>query len=361
MRNFSTKAIVAFCTLGISFSSFAGNKDRTGQAAAPEMTINPWARSTGLFGLNVAGVGGMEAMKSNIGGLAQDSTTEVGLSHAIYLTGTDISINDVALAQKVGESSVIGLNVMSMTFGDIPTTDYSHPTGFGTYHPQFLNLEVGYAKQFSAHINAGFAITYISEEIGNIGAQALAFEGGIQYVTGKNDNFHFGVTLRNLGTNIRYSGNGFSIDGENPQNTVFGGTTNLYPSDKFDLPTYLSIGAQYDLILDKHHLSKKDGMPMHRLSIIADFTSNSYNNDYTGAGLEYSFKNMFMLRAAYRYEQGIGNPATSTTIYMGLAMGATIQSRIGNTGPMLAFDYSYRPTERPANGVHMLSLRMTRK
>jgi opacity protein-like surface antigen len=360
MKNFSNKAIVAICAIGISFNSFAGNKDRTGQSGAPEMTINPWARSTGLFGLNIASVGGMEAMKSNIGGLAQDSTTEIGLSHGIYLSGSDISINNLAVAQKVGDAGVIGINIMSMSFGDIPTTDYYNPQGVGSYHPQFLNIEVGYAKQFSSHINAGFAVTYVSEQISNIGAQGVAFEGGIQYVTGKHDNFHFGIALRNLGTNMRFSGTGFSINGENPQNTVFGGTTNLYPSDKFDMPTYLTIGAQYDLFLDNDHLSSKNGMPMHRLSIIADFTSNSYNNDYTGAGLEYSFKNILMLRAAYRYENGIGNPATSTTMYMGAAFGATIQSRINGKGPMFAFDYSYRPTERPANGVHMLSLRFTR-
>ena len=101
-------------------------------------------------------------------------------------------------------------------------------------------------------------------------------------------------------------------------------------------------------------------MPMHRLSIIADFQSNSFNNDYLGAGLEYGFKNIIMLRAAYRYENGIDNPATTTTMYTGLAVGVTAQSRIGGKGPMFAVDYSFRPTDRPANGVHMISLRLTR-
>ena len=94
---------------------------------------------------------------------------------------------------------------------------------------------------------------------------------------------------------------------------------------------------------------------------MGNFTSNSFNNDYLGAGLEYGFKNLFMLRAAYRYENGIGNPTTSTTMYMGLAVGATVQYRVGGEkSPMVALDYSFRPTERPANGVHMISLRMTR-
>jgi len=358
MKNFSTKALVTICAIGVSFSSFAGNKDRTGQSGAPELLINPWARSTGLFGLNTASVGGIEAMKGNVAGLAQDTSTEFGLSRGIYLSGTSISINDIAVAQKLGEVGVIGLNVMSMGFGDIPTTDYYNPEGNGTYHPQFLNVQLGFAKQFSTHISAGFAATYISEQISNISALGLAFDGGIQYTTGSRDNFHFGIALRNLGTNMRFSGTGFSINADATQSTPAFAVTAQYPSDKFEMPTYLNIGASYDLYLDEHHLSNKDSVPVHRLSIIADFQSNSFNNDYLGAGLEYAFRNTIMFRAAYRYENGIGNPATSTTMYMGLAVGATAQTRVGAKGPMLAFDYSYRPTERPANGVHMLSLRM---
>ena len=360
MKKFSKKAIIAICAIGLSFNSFAGNKDRTGQAGAPELLINPWARSTGLFALNTASVGGIEAMKMNIAGLAQDSSTEIGLSHGIYLSGTNISINDLAVAQKIGDVGVIGINIMSMGFGDIPTTTYFYPEGQGTYHPQFLNIQLGFSKQFSTHINAGVAATYISEQIANISAQAIVFEGGIQYVTGKRDNFHFGITLRNLGTNMRFSGTGFSVNGEQPQSTPTFAVTETYPSEKFEMPTYLNIGGSYDLFLDEKHLTSKDGMPKHRLSIIADFQSNSFNNDYLGAGVEYGFNNMFMLRTAYRYENGIGNPATSTTMYMGLAFGATVQSRIAGKGPMFALDYSFRPTDRPANGVHMISLRFTR-
>ncbi len=360
MKNFSTKTLVAICALGISFNTFAGNKDRTGQSGAPEMLINPWARSTGLFGLNVSSVAGMEAMKTNIAGLASDTTTEIGLSHGIYLSGTNISINDIAFAQKLGDIGVIGLNIMSMSFGDIAVTNYFNPEGVGTYHPQFLNVQLGFAKQFSTHINAGLAATYVSEQINNISAIGLAFDGGIQYVTGKRDNFHFGITLRNLGTNMRFTGTGFSINADQPQASPTFAVTATYPSDKFEMPTYLNFGASYDLFLDENHLSDKNAMPMHRLSIIGDFTSNSFNNDYLGVGLEYGFKGLFMLRAAYRYENGIGNTTTSTTMYEGLAMGASVQTKFGDRGSALALDYSYRPTQRPANGVHMISIRYTR-
>jgi hypothetical protein len=360
MKRISKKVAAAVVVLGLSSVAFAGNKDRTGQAGAAEMMINPWAQSTGLFGLNTATVAGMEAMKGNVAGMALDSATEVGFSHGIYLTGTNIDINNLAVAQSLGDVGVIGLNIMSMGFGDIPITSYYNPEGYGTYHPQFLNFEVGFAKRFSTHISAGFAATFVSEQIANIGASGAAFEGGLQYVTGKQDNFHFGVTLRNIGTNMRFSGTGFSINGDAPQSTPAFSVTEQYPSEKFEMPTYLNFGAAYDFYLDRNHLSSADAECKHKLTVMADFQSNSFNNDYLGGGLEYTFMKMLILRAAYRYENGIGNSATSTTLYEGFACGATIQKRMGEKGPLLGIDYSYRPTQRPANGVHMIGVRIGR-
>jgi hypothetical protein len=360
MKKISTGAFLSVCALGLSLNVFAANKDRTGQGGAPEMLINPWAQSTGVFGLNTAYVSGIEAMKNNIAGLSYVESTDIGVSHGVYLTGTSININDLGIAQKVGSAGVIGVNVMSMGFGDIPITDFYNPQGYGTYHPQFLNVELGYAKQFSNNIRAGIAGTYVSEQIGNIGAQGAAFEAGVEYVTGKRDNFHFGITLRNLGTNMRFTGSGFAINADAPQSSPSFVVSAQYPSDNFDMPTYLNIGASYDFFLDENHLQNADDKPKNRLTVMADFTSNSYENDYLGAGLEYCYNGMFMLRAGYRYENGITNPATSSTMYTGLAVGATVQTKLGAKGPKLAIDYSYRPTDHPANGVHMFSLRFMR-
>ncbi|NDC39963.1 MAG: hypothetical protein EBZ77_00160 [Chitinophagia bacterium] len=360
MKRISIKAIAVICAVSASFTTFAGNKDRTGQSGAAEMLINPWARSTGVFGLNAAYIGGIEAMKSNIAGLAVDSALEIGVSRGEYLANTGISINNIAIAQPMKGSSVIALNIMSMSFGDIVSTDYFFPEGYGTYHPQFLNVQLGFAKQFSKSINVGVGATYISEQISNVNALGLAFEGGIQYVTGKRDNLHIGISLRNLGTNMRFTGTGFAVNAEQSQATPSFAVTAYQPSDKFGLPTYLNLGLAYDFYLDEHHLKSANSMPEHRLTVMGNFTSNSFLNDYLGAGAEYSYKNMFMGRMGYRYEKGIGNSSTANTMYTGLSMGVTVQSRIGAKGPFLAVDYSYRPTQRPANGVHMFSLRFTR-
>ena len=359
MKRISKSTLVAICALGVSFTASAGNKDRVGQSGAPELLINPWARSGGVFGSNGSYVNGLEAMKNNIAGLAQDSATEVGLTHVTYLSGTGVNINDLAVAQPIGNGNVIALNIMSMSFGDISATDYFNPDGYGTYHPQYLNVQLGFARQFSTHFNAGFAMTYVSEQINNINALGLCFDGGVQYVAGKENNFHLGVTLRNLGTNMRFSGTGFAINIDQPQTSPSYTISGSVPSDKFALPTYLNMSAAYDFYLDKGHMNA-DSTPMHKLTVMGAFTSNSFINDYLGVGAEYTYKNRIGLRAAYRYEKGIGSSESTNTMYVGFSAGATVQTRLGENGPHLALDYSFMPTSRPANGVHMISLRFTR-
>lgn len=369
MKRIIAKATLTILAVGCSVQLFAGNKDRTGQAGAAELLINPWGQSTGVFGMNTSCVKGINALKTNIAGLAFVNKTEVGASYTALLKDSKVGVNNIGFAQKLGNNGgVIGVNIMALSYGEITVTNYYNPEGNGgSYKPQFFNFQLGYAKSFSRNIQAGIGATFVTEQISNIRASGAAFEAGIQYVTGKRDNFHFGITLRNIGTNMRFTGNGFSINSEAPENESYQ-LNRLTPSEKFEMPTYLNFGLAYDFYLDEKHTDNSNDQsaeaagakPNHRITPMASFTSNSFNNDYLGLGVEYAFHETFMLRGAYRYEKNIGSDLGRTTLYTGISAGATIQHRIGETGPVLAIDYSFRPTARPANGVHVFSVRLVR-
>ena len=65
--NNTLKASIAIViTVFTFFSSFAGNPQRAGQAGASELLVNPWARTSGWAGSNVAGVRGLEGIYSNV-------------------------------------------------------------------------------------------------------------------------------------------------------------------------------------------------------------------------------------------------------------------------------------------------------
>ena len=353
--------VLALC---VAFSSFGVNKDRVGQAGAGELLLNPWGRSGGLFGLNCANVSGVEAMKCNMGGLAKVKRTEIGFAHTRYLAGTGMSISNLAIGQNLGEIGVLGINLMSFGYGDIPISTTSSPEGgIGTYKPNFLNLSVGLSHSFSKNMSAGFSTTYVNQSISNIRASALGFDAGVQYVNGKRDNLHLGITIRNVGTNIRFAGDGFSFNGKTPDLATE--LTVQQRSEKFALPSQLCIGVAYDFYLDEKKTApaegaEKDMMPKHRLTPMVSFISNAFSNDWLGLGIEYAYREKFMLRAAYRYENDIFNKDNTFTFFTGLTAGATFQAKLSDkeNAPGVALDYGFKMTNI-SNGVHTLGLRFT--
>src|SRR4051812_8222845 len=102
------KLISSLIIAGLIFVSsdivLAGNPDRAGQAGATELLINPWARSSGWAGANVAGCKGLESMYGNVAGTAFTKKTELLFCRTQYLKGSDININAFGLTQHVGET-----------------------------------------------------------------------------------------------------------------------------------------------------------------------------------------------------------------------------------------------------------------
>jgi hypothetical protein len=335
-------------------SVFAGNPDRAGQAGATQLLINPWARSSGYAGSNVASARGLEAMFQNVAGTAFTKKTELLFCRTQWLKGTDININAFGLTQRVGETGAIGLTVMSINFGDIPITTVEQPEGgLGTFSPQFMNIGVSYAKGFSDNIYGGITLKVITEKISNVSARGIALDAGIQYIAGKNDQLKFGIALKNVGPRMKYSGDGLGIKTPIPGNTQGATMTAENRAAQFELPSLLSIGAGYDFYMVKDTAGTKT----HRVTALGTFTSNSFSKDEYKLGLEYGWKNMLMVRAGYTYEKGIFNKDNRTTVFTGPSAGFTIEIPFGKNKSTFGLDYSYRATN-PFNGTHSFGARI---
>ena len=350
------KVLVPILTAGLLIGSAgminAGNKDRAGQAGATELLINPFARSSGWGSANTAGAHGLEAMYLNVGGTAFTQHTELMFCHTNWLVGTDIGINSFGFTQRVGATGAIGLGIMSMDFGDIDITTVDLPEGgIGTFHPTYTNIGLSFAKGFSQSIYGGVVVKAISESIANVAARGVALDAGIQYVTGKYEQIKFGISLRNVGPRMRYSGDGLSFKGTAPSGAY--AMTIQQRSADFDLPTLVNIGGTYDFYFSKDSTSMKN----HRITGAANFTSNSFSKDEFHLGIEYAWKSMLMIRGGYTYEQGITSLEESTTAFKGPSFGATIELPFGKRGSTFAVDYSYRAT-RFFDGVHSFGARI---
>ncbi len=342
--------LVALCLMLGGFTAYAGNTDRSGEAGAYELLINPWARSSGLHGLNTASISGVESMRVNVGGLVLMDRTQVLLARSIYFQGSDISVNAFGFGQRVGETGVMGISLMSMGFGDIPVTTTDLPEGTGaTFSPTFFNLGISYAKDFSNSIKGGATLRIISESIADVSATGMAIDAGILYVAGKDNNVRFGIALRNVGTPMRFSGDGLSFQATEPEDGDYTITSNQR-AEKFELPSMLNIGAAYDFLIGEKN----------KLTIIGNFTSNSFTRDVLGAGIEFNLLERFMLRAGYRYEDDVFSDFEQdgrTNIHQGLSAGFSVNLPLKEDGPRFGLDYGYKLTS-PYNGTHVLGLRL---
>jgi hypothetical protein len=344
------KAIVNLCIAICCFSAtmaFAGNPDRQGEAGGYELLLNPWARSAGWHALNTSSVAGVEAMQINIAGLSRMNKSEFVIAHSLLFDGTGITMNTLGLAMKMGESGALGIMLNAMDFGDIEFTSVDVPEGNGaSFSPSFFNLGLSYSHTFNKKVSVGILIRGVSENITDVGAFGIALDAGVQYVSGQKDNFKFGICLRNMGSPMKFGGEGLNVSAPNATNGDYHLTFQVRPSG-FELPSMLNIGVSYDFYA---------GNP-HRITVLGNFTANSFSVDQLGAGVEYSYKEMFMARVGYRYDLGIPANDPQHQIYTGLAAGVTIEVPTKKDSPgRFGFDYAYLATN-PFSGTHQFSIR----
>jgi hypothetical protein len=297
-------------------------------------------------------------MYGNVAGITSCNTLDVNFTHTSWLVGigNDTRISSFGFLARVGESSVLGLSFMSFSIGEIPitTTQNPDPGTLGTFKPNLMNINLAFAKSFSNSISGGFNLKIISESIKDMDGIGVALDAGIQYVTGPFDNVHFGITLKNIGPTMKFSGDGLSfkaflVQGSTQQFTM------VQRVDDFELPTQLSIAAAYDWLFAETN----------RLTIAGNFSSNSFTNDQITGGLEYAWKEMFMIRAGYTWEKGIWakggveNTDECMNINRGLSAGVSVKVPLSKkeNGMKLAVDYSYRDTYT-FNGTHSVGARI---
>lgn len=338
-----TPKLLAALLIGLPMAAFAGNPDRAGSAGASQLLINPWAQSSGLANSNMASITGIESTFQNVAGLAFINKTEIQFTNTQYLVGSGIQVNSFGLAQKIGDGSVLGLSVMSMSFGDIPITTTELPEGgIGNFRPNMSNIAVSYAKSFSQRIYGGITMRVISESIANVRAQGVAFDAGIRYVTGDNDRLKFGISLRNVGPPMRFGGDGLTASAR-PDNGSFSLTVDQR-SERYELPSMVNIGVAYDIITGEDI----------RLTGNGQFVSNSFTRDQFGFGAEFAWTERVILRAGYLWEEGITDDVMRMTAISGPGAGLTLQLPAGES-TVLGIDYAYRTT-MPFGGIHSIGV-----
>ena len=326
--------ITAFLSLAIIPALYAGNEDRVGSAGAAHLLVNPWARSSAIGDAGYAQINGLEATYTNIAGLAYTDKTQIKFNYSNWMGSAGVSFNSAGIAQRISEEGVIAISVQSMNFGDIPITTVENPEGnIGFFSPRTNIFNVGYARKFSSSISGGINFKVISESISNMKANGIAIDAGIRYVTGVEDQLKFGITLKNVGPVMRYSGDGLA---QQVEYTSTGFIASLEErSATFEMPSLLCIGGSYDFIFNENN----------KLNLALGFTANSFSNDQYRIGMDYGMTNekmAFNLRAGYVYEKNLLNVENRSNALIGPSAGFSIDALVGKNKTALGLEYCAR-------------------
>ena len=321
-------------------AAWAGSSERLGTVGATELQIGVGPRSNALGGTTVAEVTGAEALFWNPAGLATVRGTQAYFSHLSYIAG--MNVNYFALTTRAGSSGQLGFTVKALDVGDIVVTTEAAPDGTGdVLSPTFTVLGLTYARQFTDRVRFGATAQFVNEKILNTSARGFAVDLGIQYDAGYNG-LTFGATMKNVGPAMSFSGSDFEVNLPAPD-TEPGSANRTFTvtSAPFEIPSYFQLGAGYDLYNANEN----------RLRVLGAFTSNNFTPDDLRTGAEYSYRDLFALRAGYgRYVTD-----DDRDLYTGFSFGAGLKLDVSES--KLHFDYANRMVQDFFDSTHEFSVR----
>ena len=331
----------AAALLGLGAPDARAQNDRVGTAAMEELLVPVTPRTVSLGSATTAGLAnmsGIEAIQSNPAALLVSEGTSAMFSRTEYLA--DIGINYFGVGQKFGANSV-ALTLNAWDYGEIFRTSEDapeiNPDNPLTYDASAFMAGLTVARQFTDRIGAGVTLKALGRTIDDVSSSGIAFDAGISYVVPESG-LRFGVSLKNLGGEMTFSGTGLRSQGiqqgPNGQNSLGTEIDDLAAQ----LPSVLNFGAAYTRQFAGD------------LSVtgLANFRSNSYDLDQYSGGLEVGYANLIFARGGIDLKSD-----TDQDLWQGWNVGAGLNLDLASTA--LKVDYAYRPTDN-FGGVNVFSV-----
>ncbi len=332
--NFRLKTILITATallMMLCLQAFAGNGDKAGTTAAPELLIPIGARDLAMGGSTIASSQGIEATYWNPAGLAHlQSNASAMFSRLSYIAGIDV--NYVAVAGNFGGFGTLGLTIKNLNFGSIPITTEDFPDGTGgTVDPTFLTVGLNYARNLSDRVSVGFTANFISEDLAEVrvSATGFSFSAGVQYQDFANvSGLDFGVAVKNIGPQMGFDGTGLIRQADLVDVTSSNRFVKIEASSD-ELPSTIELGLAYTFNAGENS----------KVLLAGTYQNNNFSDDQTKFGLEYTFNDMFFLRGGY---DASPNASGSEFIYGG-SFGLGVNLQLG--GVDVTADYGWRQSD----------------
>lgn len=284
-----TRAIVltALCVV-LAAATFAGAQVSIG--GAQSLYIQPGARPAGMGDCFASVAEDASACYWNPAGLAfMPVEKNLILMHSELVPDWgDVYYEYAAYAQKVEGLGTLAGSVTYLTYGEQVATEEGSPDPIGTFNSYEVIPSIAYATTLTENIALGINLKFIwvdlapeSVTFGQGEGSGTTFAGdlGVLYVVG-DGRLRVGSAIQNVGPKIAY------IDEEQ--------------SDP--LPRNLKLGASYKILDDEMNQLLYCAEYNKSLVIYEDFFDLS-TGVIVNTGLEYTYYDLFSLRAGYVYDE----------------------------------------------------------
>lgn len=281
MKNFSKILILIFLlSSGISYAQLIPNLggQKTGTSSLQFLKIGHGARSAGMAETFVAVSDDISSLYWNPAGLVAFKENGITVSHTEWFVDTKLEF--VGGVFHFGGNNALGISLTALTTEDMKVTTELQPFGTGAYFRYSdIALGVSYARQLTEQFAFGATVKYVEETLGDLKMRTVIGDLGTFYRTGLGTT-RFAVAISNFGAQVSPSG---SVE------LIGGRTANNF--QKFPPPTLFKIGFAMEPLLTVNN----------RLTTSIQLNSPNDNAEHVSVGAEYSYKEMFFLRAGYKF------------------------------------------------------------
>lgn len=274
----------------ITFSVSLFGQSKAGSTAAPFLNLGVGPRSIAMGGAFVATANDVSALYWNPAGVAKMNNSGALFSHSKWIANIDY--NWAGAVINMDDAGVLGISVTNLDYGDLELTTLREPEGTGgTFTANDMAIAITYAKKLTDRFSIGGSVKYISQNIWNSAATALAIDLGVLFYSDIYG-LRIGAAITNLGSDMQISGSDLNIQHDIDQ-TVYGNNDQILGAlntDKWPLSLTFKIGVAMDVI----------EMEDHKLTIAMDALHPSDNKESMNIGFEYLVFDMFALRGGYK-------------------------------------------------------------
>jgi len=224
---------------------------------------------------------------TNPASLADIEGMQVYTSRMNYVA--DINYQTASVVKNFGNVGIIGIHLIYLDYGDQIRTENVRTIGgsgiimdiqyegLGTFSCNDLAFGLSYARQITNKLQVGASAKFLQQTLDDAKMTGFSFDIGTTYYTGIKS-LRFAMLARNLGPDTYYNDYEGRIG---------------YAAYPTRLPSVFAFGAAID-VLDK------EGSP-HLWTLASEFTRPNDGEAKINFGTEYTFLDMAVLRAGYRY------------------------------------------------------------